>query len=238
MSQPLAVLLVSGLAALMASAAPVDALVKPYRDVSISTPVAGILAQVAVHEGDVVKQGDVLGALESDTERVEVERLAKVLEKRRFDDAGTAKLFATKVVSEDEAVEKRIEREIAELQHRRAVTELEQKTLRAPLAGIVVALHFEAGEWLDPGAVVFEIVDIDQVYAELLVTPEEALGLKTGAPVTATFHLLGDAGRMGGVVEFIDPRVDASSGLMRIKVLLANPDHRLRPGYRGVVELP
>jgi RND family efflux transporter MFP subunit len=219
-------------------AASVDALVKPFREVSVSAPVSGIIESVQVREGDTVQRGQILAQLENEVERVEVERLAKILEKRQYDDAGTARLFKNNVVSEDEAVEKRIEREIAELQHRRAMVELERKTLHAPLAGTIVAVNFDVGEWVDPGVVVFEIVDIDQVYAEVLVTPEQGLAVAPEAKVTVQFPLLGDQGRFAGTVDFIDPRVDASSSLMRIRVVIPNADHRLRPGYRGTVELP
>ncbi len=220
------------------AAAITDALVKPFREVSVSTAVPGVLESLQVREGARVNSGQTLGQLESSSERIEVERLAKILEKRRFDDEGTERLYAEDVVSEDEAIEVRIEREIAEMQLRRAEAELARRTLRAPLSGFIVALDAEAGEWIEPGDVVFEIVDIDQVFAEVLVTPEEARNVKVGTQVEVNFPLLGTAGSRSGRVDFIDPRVDASSGLMTIRVLLANPDHAIRPGYRGTVDLP
>lgn len=238
LARPLALalaLLAAPLSARAASTA--EALVKPFRAVSVSTPVAGTLQTLAVREGASVKRGDTLAALAQEAEELDVERLEKVLEKRVFDDRGAAKLFTDRVISEDEAVEKRLEREIAELQLRRARVELARRTLRAPLAGLVVATHREEGEWVDPGAVVFEIVNIDQVYAELLVTPEEAAPLRVGQRLSARFPVLG-ATDFPGVVEFIDPRVGASSGLMTVRLLIENPGHRIRPGYRGQVRLP
>lgn len=224
--------------AVNSSAATADALVKPFREVTVSSVVAGTLRTLAVKEGETVKQGQALAVLANEQEQIEVERLTKVLEKRDFDDRGTAKLFKDNVVSEDEAVEKRIEREIAELQLRRAKVDLAQKTVLAPLDGVVVAKKREAGEWVEPGTVVFEIVNIDRVYAELLVTPEEAAPLKTGQKLTTRFALLGAKGDIEGTIDFIDPRVDASSGLMKIRILIENPQHRLRPGYRGQALLP
>lgn len=232
------------LLALMASltsvlpATTTDALIKPFREVTISTQVPGVLDGLAVREGGRVAQGNVLAHLESESERLEVARLAKILEKRRFDDEGTQRLFADNVVSEDEAIEMRIEREIAELQYRRAEADLERRTLRSPLAGIVVALDAEAGEWVEPGDRIFEIVNIDQVFAEVLVTPEQARNVKVGGIVQTRFPILGETADRSGKVDYIDPRVDASSGLMTIRILLTNSDHSLRPGYRGSVELP
>ena len=122
-----------------ARAATAEVLVKPFRAVSVSSAVAGALQTLSVQEGESAKTGQPLAILAHEQEQLEVDRLTKVLEKRDFDDRGTAKLFKDKIVSEDEAVEKRIEREIAELQLRRAKLDLAHKTLLAPLDGIVVA---------------------------------------------------------------------------------------------------
>ena len=221
-----------------ARAATAEVLVKPFRAVSVSSAVAGALRTLSAQEGESVKAGQPLAILANEQEQLEVDRLTKVLEKRDFDDRGTAKLFKDKIVSEDEAVEKRIEREIAELQLRRAKVDLAHKTLLAPLDGIVVAKKREAGEWVEPGTVVFELVNIDRVYAELLVPPEEAAPLKVGQKLTTRFALLAPPGDVEGVIDFIDPRVDASSGLMKVRILIDNPQHRLRPGYRGQALLP
>lgn len=222
---------------LSATAVAAEALVKPFREVSVSSPVAGLLRTMAVREGQTVKADQTLAVLANEQEQIELQRLTKVLEKRDFDDRGTAKLYKDKVVSEDEAVEKRIEREIAELQLRRAKVDFEQRTLRAPFDGLVVARRREAGEWVETGAVIFELVDIDRVYAELLVTPEEAAPLKEGQHLTTRFPLLGTKPEVTGVINFIDPRVDASSGLMKVRILIENSEHRLRPGYRGQTEI-
>lgn len=220
------------------SAGTTEVLVKPFRAVSVSAAVAGTLRTLAVQEGEAVKLNQPLAVLDNEQEQLEVDRLTKVLDKRNFDDRGTAKLFQDKVVSEDEAVEKRIEREIAELQLRRAKVELAHKTVVAPLDGLVVAKKREAGEWVEPGTVVFELVNIDRVYAEMLVTPEEAAPLKVGQPLVTRFPLLSPTPEVEGRIDFIDPRVDASSGLMKVRVLIENPQHRLRPGYRGQALLP
>ena len=34
-------------------------------------------------------------------------------------------------------------------------------------------------------------------------------------------------------VSFIDPRIDAASGLFRVKLLLDNPNHDIKAGMRG-----
>lgn len=218
--------------------AEVDVLVVPYHQVSVSFPVGGVVEELAVREGDVVRRGDLLASLEHLEEQLDAQRFAKVLEKRKSDHAASEKLFGEKMISEEEALEQRVEMEIADLQHRRALAAAERRKLRAPLGGLVVARHREPGEWVDPGAVVLEIVDIDRVYAQLMLRPEHSAGIRMGQEIPLVFPDVVEQNRFIGKVDFIDPRIDAASGLLRVRVLIDNPGHRLPPGMSGLAKLP
>jgi multidrug efflux pump subunit AcrA (membrane-fusion protein) len=39
-----------------------------------------------------------------------------------------------------------------------------------------------------------------------------------------------------GKIAFIDPRIDATSGLFRVKVLLDNPDRKIKAGMKAVAD--
>ncbi|MEX2382633.1 MAG: efflux RND transporter periplasmic adaptor subunit [Opitutales bacterium] len=212
---------------------PVDVLVVPYRQVSVSFPVGGIVEELSVREGARVEQGDFLGALEHEEERLDARRFEKVLEKRASDHEATASLFLERMTSAEEALDKRIEMEIAEIQYRRALATVERRKLYSPLRGLVVAREREPGEWVDPGTVVLEVVDIDQVYAQLMLSAEESSSVRMGQEIPLVFAAINGDPRFQGTVDFIDPRIDAASGLLKVRVLVDNADHRLPPGLSG-----
>lgn len=208
----------------------------PFTEVLVSSPVQGILAEVSVKEGDTVAAGDLLASLIDRVEAAEVKRFAKVLEQKEFAAAGTQNLFRDQVVSEGEAIEKRIDRDIAKLQHEVAQEQLERRKIRSPINGIVVEKKKEAGEAVDINQTVFQLVDISRVYLQVFVDAREAIKLKTGQPVPVRFAEYALDERTG-TIDFIDPRIDGASGLVRIRVLIDNTDRKLIAGMRGTVAL-
>lgn len=206
----------------------------PYREVTVSSAVQGILATVNVREGDTVATGALLATLIDRVESAEVDRFAKVLEQKEFAAQGTQNLFRDQVVSEGEAIEKRIERDIAKLQHQVALEQLDRRKIRSPIDGVVVEKKKEAGEAVDMNEAVFHLVDISRVYLQVFIDASEALKLKAGQAATVSFPDY-EAKAPTGTIDFIDPRIDGASGLVRIKILIDNPDRKLIAGMRGRV---
>jgi len=220
----------AGLARLSAA----DGVLLPIKEVTVSSAVSGILAEVNVKEGDLVATDALLARLIDRVETKEAERFAKVLEQKEFAAQGTQNLFKDKVVSEGEAIEKRLDRDVAKLQHQMALELLERRKIRSPITGVVVEKKKEAGEAVDENEPVFRIIDISSVYLQVFVDAAVALALKQDQPVTVTFAEYQDLARPG-TIDFIDPRIDGASGLVRVKVLIANPDRKLIAGMRGSV---
>jgi membrane fusion protein (multidrug efflux system) len=208
----------------------------PFKEVTVSSAVQGILAEVNFNEGDVVTAGALLASLIDRVEAAEVKRFAKVLEQKECAAQGTQNLFHDKVVSEGEAIEKRIDRDIAQLQHQVALEQLERRKIRSPISGLVVQKKKEAGEAVDVNEAVFHIVDISRVFLQVFVEATQALKLKTGQSVPVRFPEYTEEQR-AGVIDFIDPRIDGASGLVRVKVLIDNADRKLIAGMRGSVAL-
>jgi RND family efflux transporter MFP subunit len=211
-----------------------DGVLLPFKEVTVSSAVSGILAEVNVKEGDSVATDDLLAHLIDRVETKEAERYAKVLEQKEFAAQGTQNLFHDKVVSEGEAIEKRLDRDIAKLQHQVALEQLERRKIRSPITGLVVEKKKEAGEAVNENEVVFRVIDISRVYLQVFVDASVALTLKGGQAVTVSFPEHNGL-QNPGTIDFIDPRIDGASGLVRIKVLIDNADRKLIAGMRGSV---
>jgi RND family efflux transporter MFP subunit len=221
-------------AASVLSARAADGVLLPFKEVTVSSAVSGILAEVNVKEGDTVATDDLLAHLIDRVEAREAERFAKLLEQKEFAAQGTQNLFHDKVVSEGEAIEKRLDRDIAKLQHQVALEQLERRKIRSPVTGLVVEKKKEAGEAVNENEVVFRVIDISRVYLQVFVDAQIALTLKNGQAVQVTFPEYHDL-QSAGTIDFIDPRIDGASGLVRIKVLIDNADRKLIAGMRGSV---
>jgi len=228
----------AGAAPATASAVKSEGLVLPFQQVSVSCRIAGQIESIAVKEGDSVTAGQVLAQLYRAEEELEVLRTEGLVKVKEYDAQGTEELAKKNMARKDEAMEKNAERDIAQLQAKLAQVALERKLIKSPLTGVVVAKKKEPGEWVEPGAVVFEVVSFDQVFVQILLNFEQALPLTLGQEVKVELPQLPTDNVVTGKVDFIDPRVDAASGYQRVKILLANPERRILPGTRAFVVLP
>lgn len=220
-----------------AMAAPIPGLILPLQDVQIGTPTTGIVAEILVKEGDTVEKGQALVRLSDEVEKLDVERTAKVLEKAKFDHEAAEKLLTDKIGTREDALKKRIEYDLATIQQKAAQVRLNERTIRAPIQGIVVKRDKEPGEALLLDETVAQIVHIRQVYAQFYLEPAQAQSLKTGESMPIKVPSLPGSKPITGRLDFIDPRMDAESGLYRIKLLVDNADLHLKAGMRVELDI-
>ncbi len=214
----------------------IQGLVMPFLQVSVSSPVLQeVIDHVLVREGDTVKEGQILIELRKEREDLEVKQAQQVVQQRKFTAEGAVKLFNEKIGSKETALEKQTELELAKIGLAAAEVRLKEKTIRSPLNGIVVKKYKEAGEAVDRVEKLLDVVNIDQVYVQFYLDPKLMQTIKQDVEIAVRFPVLGSHD-FGGKVSFIDPRIDAGSGLFRVKVLIDNKDHQIKAGMRGVVD--
>ncbi|MCC5833383.1 MAG: efflux RND transporter periplasmic adaptor subunit [Opitutales bacterium] len=212
-----------------------EGLVEPFREVTLSSPVQSFIEEHFVREGDTVQAGDLLCRLFLRIEQLEVERSRGLIEKREFDFRGSQNLFADRLISEDEALAARIELDLARLQLEIAEENVRLREIRSPIDGIIVERMVEDGETVTATEPIFVVVNIEQIYVQFYVRAEDLRHIRVGQEASIRFPELDLEGDMPGKVEFIDPRVDAASGLLRVRVLMDNPEQRVKAGVRAVV---
>ncbi len=224
-------LVLGGGGAFATESRPVEIVLEPVRSMVVSAPVDGVLATVAVEEGDAISKGDLLVEFVHGDEDLQVERATEVLRKREFDYRGTEKLFTENMTSETETLEKEIELKVAKIELAQAQERRGQRIVCAVHPGTVTMRHRIDGEYVERGTPLLELVDLSQLDARFYVNPEVGLGLQSGdaawvrVPLTKTI--------LRCRIVFIDPQVDASSGLMRGRARIDNSEGILKPGLRG-----
>ena len=121
-----------------------------------------------------------------------------------------------------------------------AVAMLDQLKVRAPQAGVVVRRLAHVGEMLTPGAVLYDLVDLDRLYFQGYV-PEIVLSrLKLGQKVTV--HVDGVADTVTATLRYISQQAEFTPKeiqtqdervrqVFAVKFYLdANPQGRYKPG--------
>lgn len=227
-------------ATLAAESLRLDGLVLPFKEVVVSSPVQSSIQSIDYKEGDSVKAGAVLARLYSRIEELDMQRAKAALEKREFDFKGSKNLYTDKIISEDEALKNKIELDLARLQAEQATEFFKQRIILAPIDGLLVEQMREVGETVTATQPMFRLVNIDQVYVQFYLRSEQLGRLHVGDAAKIRCSIAAAEGGTDifqGKVDFIDPRVDAASGLLRVRVLVPNHKHAIKPGLRAEVIL-
>jgi len=238
-----------------------DCIISPHQTVELASPVPGVLAEILVAETDFVERGAITARLESEVEvasvalakaRAEVESEVAVnnvnyaydLKRKERIDTLYAKqgvAFDTKDQADREySLSKyRLQQakdlvDIRTLELARAEAQLEQKTIRAPIAGFVVERYKEPGEYVEDQPVL-RIAQLDPLRVETVVPVEYLRQLQVGQ--SAKVHSETDAKRaLTATVTTIDRMADAASGTIGVQLTLPNPDYRILAGVKCMLQ--
>ena len=248
-----------------AAATGFECLIEAAQVVEIRSSVDGVIAAVNVQRGDPVRKGQALVELSSVAERIAVEsaRYRSVMEgqvssaRNRIDYATKKLARATELAQQnygsaqarDEAeAERRLaeselqaaieNRELAKIEHRRAVEQLGLRTMSSPFNGVVVDRMLNPGDLAESGSgrkPVLKVAQIDPLRVDI-VLPASLFGqVKPG--MTAVVAPQGSKLRYTASVKLIDKLIDAASSTFVARLELPNPKLEVPGGMRCVAEI-
>lgn len=215
-----------------------EGVAKPFRAVILSASLREVITSISVTEGERVKEGQVIVNLESAKEKVAVERLQLMQEKAQFDYNAAKRLFEQNVSSKDEALAKELELKRIKADLKIAEAEVAEREIRSPLSGVVVHRLHEVGEAVNEAEPIMQVMEVDRLLLLFHLEATMLSVLKQGQEIEVTFPELSPPLQRRAKVDFIDPEVDARSGLFRTRLLLDNQDGQARPGMKVRAKFP
>ena len=215
-----------------------EGVAKPFRAVILSASLREVITNITVVEGDRIKEGQVIVNLQSAKEKVAVERLQLMQEKAEFDYNAARRLFEQNVSSKDEALAKELELKRIKADLKIAEADLAEREIRAPLSGVVVHRLHEVGEAVNEAEAIMQVMEVDRLLLLFHLEATMLSVLKLGQEIEVNFPELSPPLQGRAKVQFIDPEVDARSGLFRVRLLLDNQDGQARPGMKVRAKFP
>ncbi len=227
---------------------PFTATVTSERDAALSPRVSGLVQAVHVDAGDRVAAGKILVQLDVSLAKLALQRAEAALEEARAQAAEAQRLHqeAKELVDRRLVPETRLhaaeaQKRVADAAVARLVAErrqqaeiVERHAVVAPFAGVVSQKLTEAGEWVETGTPVLELVDVRRLRLDVQVPQERFhdIALKSAATVRLD-ALPGRAfeGRVTARVPVKDPR--ARTFLARVSV--DDPGGMMTPGMSASV---
>lgn len=229
----------------------------------VSVRLLATVTELRKRLGDVVAKGEIVAAIESrDIADAKSEylaaRLTNDLQQTLF---VRAKVLAeTRTMSENEFLRTRLtaseaqikldsarqklfalglsDREIAELPTQEP-EDLRRQFLRSPIDGRIAERRVDLGGLVGREGVeseLFVIVNLDDIWVDLAISPEDIASVHEGAPIT--IRPIGIDGETSANVIFVSPLLDRETRNARVIASMPNPDHRWKPGTFVTAEIP
>jgi Cu(I)/Ag(I) efflux system membrane fusion protein len=106
----------------------------------------------------------------------------------------------------------------------------------APIGGPVVRKEVVEGQYVSEGQLMFEVADLHSVWVKAQVYEDQVGLVRVGQEVEATVAAFpGEVFK--GKVAFLQTHLDPTTRTLEVRYDLANPGHKLRPGFFATVTL-
>ena len=236
--------------------------IEARRSVDVVANVVGKVIEVAAHEGETVKKGQLILRIDPAERQSAVDQAAAGLaasganaqlakaELRQSEQAldRTRSLVQGGLASAQDLENAETDRD-ARARVEQARTELDRTVVRADIAGVVVRLAVEegenvlAGDLYNAGSAIVTIADLSAMEAQILVDETEVVQCRAGQEATVEVDAFPERKLTGKVFEVGNSAYDAGplgsqeAKDFRVRILLEDPPATLRPGLSARAEV-
>lgn len=206
------------------------------QQVTVAPEVDGRVIKIGFESGDTVQRGDFLVQLDDAPERGDLQtyeaqlQLAEVNLKRA--EALAKKEFGTQA-NVDQNISARDQAKAGIAKTRALIA---QKRITAPFAGKLGVRQIDLGEYLQAGASVVTLTNLETLYANFTLPEQSRREIEIGQTVEIGVDAF--PGRIfQGRVTTIEPQVDPDTRNMTVQATLGNSDHALLPGMYAHIQV-
>ncbi|RLA01111.1 MAG: efflux transporter periplasmic adaptor subunit [Gammaproteobacteria bacterium] len=206
------------------------------REASVVAKVGGIVEKYFVEEGDQVKAGQPLVQLETDRLKLELTRSEANLNKLKNDLQRNKTIYKKNLVSSEAFDKLKFEYASQTAAYELAKLELTFATVEAPIDGVISKRYVKVGNMIDINEPVYHITDFDPLHAVVYIPEKELYKIALEQRVMIQVDARKDH-IFNGFVKRISPIVDANSGTFKVTVEVIDPQHYLKPGMFGRLQI-
>ena len=198
----------------------------------LATRGAGVIAELPIKQGMVVKKGDVVLRLEAEDKPAMVDLARQLVKQRQAELEAARRLAQTGTLAKlslDNAVSALAQ---AESQLKAAEADVERLTIVAPFDGIVDSVTVELGSAVAQGAQFATLLGLDPVVVKGEVSERDLRYVKPGDKAEA---LLVSGETVTGEVRYISREATPATRTYRVEVAIPNPDETIPAGMTAEI---
>ncbi len=200
-----------------------------WLEVRLAAETSGRVEKLLVREGNEVNKDQVLAHIDVTPLSADLTRARSAFELLEEQLRRRESLFLERIISEEELDRVRAEKVQAREVLRQAEIEFNRGLVRAPAKAKVNNLLIEAGEFVDRGQVMIELVNAEKVKVHVQVPEMDVRFLKVGQPVQVRFDAYQDQ-HFAGTIDFISYKAEQTTNTFRTQIVVDNPQGLIRPG--------
>jgi multidrug efflux system membrane fusion protein len=205
------------------------------RRVILRAETAGPVVSVPVPRGSRVELGQVIARIALDDRSARLSQAQALLVQRQLEYDAAVKLAEKNFRAATSVAEANALLDAARAAVRIVEVNISKTTISAPFGGILDQRPVEVGDFLEIGAEVGLIVDLDPCLVVAQVSEREIDMLRLGGPGTATL-VNGDV--VEGRISYISAVADPATRTFRVELEVANPGGRIMEGLTSQLRLP
>lgn len=190
---------------------------------------SGLITQIPFHEGDAVKQGALLVALDSDMIKAELDKATAQRQQADIDYNRLKKLLPRNLASEEAVARSLTTLNIAIAEERMQQLRMDRTRIRAPFDGVVSQRNNEPGDAVDAHSHIMSLIKPDSLLVKVRVSDQWLTLVKPGDTMQLTIDALGDV-KHSAYIKRIHPEIDAATRKGTIELVLRPLPEQARAG--------
>lgn len=200
-----------------------------WQDVKVAADTAGRVEWTGPREGDRVKINDLLikidvSALKASLDHAEAQyRLADDLYQRR------KRLFERKIIAQEELDQSKTQRTLAATDLQQIQVRYNHGFPRSPIDGIINHVYVDAGEFIDTGKPIADIINIERIKINVHVPELDVRFVLQGQKTPVRIDAFPDRA-LSGTVDFVAFKADPATKTFLVRTVIENPFGDIRPG--------
>jgi RND family efflux transporter MFP subunit len=240
----------SPVGSLGSSSASPDGILRPWKEADAATAESGLIRKFFVRVGDVVQAGQPIAELDCealqiqlDTARLQAESqgrlataqaevtlyrrklelLAAMHQKNQSNELEQERARVDLQMAEGRLQSELDDKSVLRLQVQRLEQQLAERTIKAPLSGVVIKLHKEIGEFVAANTPqVARIADVSRLKAQFYLTDEEVRRLPQDKKLSVR---VSNGRALEAIFDYVLPYANDESGLIEMQVLIDHPNN-------------
>jgi RND family efflux transporter MFP subunit len=201
----------------------------------VTSKIPGLITSIKVHEGDVVKQGQILAMLDDEVIRKSIDEVKSGLSQINVMYDKQKSLWDQKIGTEMQYLNVKNQKESLEKKLVTLNSQVNQAYVTAPFSGVIDEVFAKAGSLASPGIPLMQLVNTSDLKAIAKVPDSYVAFVRQGDMVKVTFPDLNRT--VDAKVTYVGRIVDPLSRTFKIEVKLPSGDQDLKPNLMALVQI-